>query len=112
MQTLNSQPDSMDWQVYRNDSTVLTLVLVDTNDVALDLTDWNFSGQVRQFPTNTAVLDAMDIVKNANVLTIGLDTTNLDVMNYFDIQGVNTVTSTVSTILTGTIYVQEDVTRI
>jgi hypothetical protein len=111
METLNSQPDSMDWQVYRNDSTVMTLVLVDSNDVALDLTDWNFSGQVRQFPTNTAVLDAMDIVKNANVLTIGLDTTNLDVMNYFDIQGVNATTSTVSTILTGTIYVQEDVTR-
>jgi hypothetical protein len=111
METLNSQPDSMDWQVYRNDSTVMTLVLVDTNDVALDLTDWEFTGQVRQFPTNTAVLDAMDIVKNENILTIGLDTTNLDVMNYFDIQGVNDVTSTVSTILTGTIYVQEDVTR-
>lgn len=111
MQTLNSQPDSMDWQVYRNDSTVMTLVLVDTNNVALDLTDWDFTGQVRQFPTNTSVLDAMDIVKNENVLTVGLDTTNLDVMNYFDIQGVNAVTDTVSTILTGTIYVQEDVTR-
>lgn len=111
MQTLNSQPDSMDWQVYRNDSTVMTLVLVDTDNVALDLTDWTFTGQVRQFPTNTSVLDAMDIVKNENVLTVGLDTTNLDVMNYFDIQGVNSNTSTVSTILTGTIYVQEDVTR-
>lgn len=101
----------MDWQVYRNDSTVMTLVLVDTDNVALDLTDWTFTGQVRQFPTNTSVLDAMDIVKNENVLTVGLDTTNLDVMNYFDIQGVNSNTSTVSTILTGTIYVQEDVTR-
>jgi hypothetical protein len=112
MQTLNSQPDSMDWQVYRNDSTVLTLVLVDTNDVALDLTDWDFAGQVRQFPTNIEVLDSMNIVKNENILTIGLDTTDLDVMNYFDIQGVNDVTGTVSTILTGTIYVQEDVTRL
>lgn len=111
MQTLNSQPDSMDWQVYRNDSTVLTLVLVDSNDVALDLTDWEFTGQVRQFPTNETILDSMNIVKNANILTIGLDTTNLDVMNYFDIQGVNEVTGTVSTILTGQIYVEEDVTR-
>lgn len=101
----------MDWQVYRNDNTALTLVLVDTNNVALDLTDWDFTGQVRQFPTNTVVLDAMDIVKNNNVLTVGLDTTNLDVMNYFDIQGVNSVTGTVSTILTGQIYVEEDVTR-
>ena len=112
METLNSQPPSMDWQVYRYDNTVMTLVLVDSNDVKLDLTDWEFNGQVRQFPTNTEVLDALDIVKNENVLTIGLDSTNLDVMNYFDIQGINSETETVSTILTGTIYVQEDVTRL
>lgn len=112
METLNSQPPAMDWEVYRNDNTVMTLVLVDTNDAKLDLTDWEFSGQVRQFPTNNTVLDAFDIVKNENVLTIGLDSTNLDVMNYFDIQGTNTNTETVSTILTGTIYVQEDVTRL
>ncbi len=111
MQTLNSQPDSMDWRVYRNDSTVLTLVLVDTEDNPLDLTDWTFTGQVRQFPTNTTVLDSMEIVKNANILTIGLDTTNLDVMNFFDIQGVNGTTEKISTILTGTIYLEEDVTR-
>jgi hypothetical protein len=86
-------------------------VLVDNNDAALDLTNWTFTGQVRQFPTNTVVLDSMDIVKNSNILTIGVDTTNLDVMNFFDIQGVNSTTQNVSTILTGTIYVQEDVTR-
>ena len=111
MQTLYSQPDSMDWRVYRNDSTVMTLVLVDTNDVPLDLSDWTFTGQVRQFPTNTVVLDSMDIVKNANILTIGLDTQNLDVLNFFDIQGINGTTNKIVTILTGTINVQEDVTR-
>jgi hypothetical protein len=89
----------------------LTLVLVDTNNVALDLSDWTFTGQVRQFPTNETVLDSMEIVKNENILTIGLDTTNLDVMNFFDIQGVNGITEKISTILTGTIYVEEDVTR-
>jgi hypothetical protein len=112
MEILNSQPPAMDWQVYRNDNTVMTLVLVDSNDVKLDLTDWEFSGQVRQFPSNTEVITAMDIVKNENVLTVGLDTTELDVMNYFDIQGINDNSGTVSTILTGTIYVQEDVTRL
>lgn len=111
METLNVQPPAMDWEVYRNDNTVLTLVLVDSNNAKLDLTDWDFDGQVRQFPTNQTVLDSMSIVKNENVLTIGLDTTDLDVMNYFDVQGTNSVTGTVSTILTGTIYVQEDVTR-
>ena len=111
MEVLNSQPDNLEWRVYRNDSTVLTLVLVDTNNKPLDLTDWEFEGQVRQFPTNTTVLDSMNIVKNQNVLTIGLDTADLDVMNHFDIQGVNQNTEKVSTILTGTIYVEEDVTR-
>ena len=111
METLNTQPPSMDWQIYRNDNTVMTLVLVDSEDKKLDLTDWTFTGQVREFATDTEVIQAFDIIKNENVLTIGLDATNLKVMNYFDIQGINTVTETVSTILTGTIYVQEDVTR-
>ena len=112
METLSTQPPAMDWEVYRADNTVMTLVLVDANDKKLDLTDWEFAGQVRQFPADTEVIQAMDIVKNENVLTIGLDTINLEVMNFFDIQGTNTNTSTVSTILTGTIYVQEDVTRL
>ena len=111
METLNNQPPSMDWQIYRNDNTAMTLVLVNSEDKKLDLTDWTFTGQVREFATDTEVIQAFDIIKNENVLTIGLDATNLKVMNYFDIQGINTVTETVSTILTGTIYVQEDVTR-
>jgi hypothetical protein len=111
MKVLNAQPPAMDWKVYRNDNTVMTLVLVDSDNNALDLTDWDFAGQVRQFPTNSTVLDALEIVKNENVLTVALDTSDLDVMNFFDIQGTNDVTTTISTILTGTIYVQEDVTR-
>jgi hypothetical protein len=112
METLDNLPPSMDWQVYKNDTTTMTLVLVDTNNNALDLTDWDFAGHVKQLPSDTLVLDVMGIVKNENVLTIALTSTNLDVMNYFDIEGINTVTGKVSTILTGTIYVQEDVTRL
>jgi len=111
MEVLNSQPDNLEWRVYRSDSTVLTLVLVDTNNEPLDLSGWEFSGQVRQFPTNETVLDSMNIVRNEHVLTIGLDTQNLDVMNFYDIQGINEDLGKVSTILRGTIYVEEDVTR-
>lgn len=112
MDTLISQPPAMDWQVYKHDTTTMTLVMVDSNNNALDLTDWDFAGHVKQLPSDTLVLDVMGIVKNENVLTIALTTDNLDVMNYFDIQGTNTVTGKVSTILTGTIYVQEDVTKL
>lgn len=111
MEILNSQPDDLEWRVYRSDSTALTLVLVDTNDKPLDLTDWEFEGQVRQFPSNNTILNSMNIVKNQHVLTIGLNTTTLDVTNFFDIQGTNQNTGKVSTIVRGTIYVEEDVTR-
>ena len=111
MEVLNSQPDNLEWRVYRSDTTVLTLVLVDTNNKPLDLTGWEFEGQVRQFPTNETILDSMNIVRNEHVLTIGLDTQNLDVMNFFDIQGFNQDSGKNSTILRGTIYVEEDVTR-
>jgi len=68
METLDNLPPSMDWQVYKNDTTTMTLALVDTNNNALDLTDWDFAGHVRQLPSNNAILDVMGIVKNENVL--------------------------------------------
>lgn len=111
METLNLQPPLLEWRVYRNDSSVLTLVLVDSNDVALDLTDWEFSGKVREFPTSTEVLTTMTIAKNENILTIGLDTTNLEQISSFDVQGVNETLGKTSTIVRGNIFVEEDVTR-
>jgi len=111
METLNVRPPSMQWNVYRDDTTVLTLVLLDTSGQALDLTNWEFTGKVRQFPKSVDVLDDLSIVKNENILTIGLDTNPLDTVSYFDIQGINQDTEKISTILSGQIYVEEDVTR-
>lgn len=111
METLNVRPPSMQWNVYRDDTTVLTLILLDLDGNALDLTDWDFTGKVRQFPRSAGVLDTLQITQIENVLTIGLDTTDLDTVSYFDIQGDNQVTGKISTILSGQIYVEEDVTR-
>ena len=111
MEILNVQPDTMEWRVYRNDSTVLTLVLVDPDDVAIDLGDWTFTGAVRQFPTSTTTLSVFDIDKNENFLTMTLNTNSLDTISYFDIQGTNNATGKVITVLKGQIYVEEDVTR-
>ena len=55
--------------------------------------------------------NVLSIVKNQNILTIGLDTNSLDTVSYFDIQGINQDTEKISTILSGQIYVEEDVTR-
>lgn len=111
METLNLQPPSIEWRVYRNDSTPMTILLADSEGRELDLTDWTFAGKVREYPTDATVITTLAIVKNGNVLTIELDTENLPLMSYFDIEGTNTTNSKVSTVLRGQIFVEEDVTR-
>ena len=111
METLNLIPPSVEWQTYRNDTTEMTMILVDENDTALDLTDWTFTGKVREYPSDVAVLETLTITKNENALTIVLDNSDLPLTSYFDIEGVNSETNKVSTVLKGRIAVEEDVTR-
>jgi hypothetical protein len=111
METLNLIPPSIEWQTYRGDSTEMTVLLVDENDAALDLTDWEFTGKVREYPSDASVIETLTITKNANALTIVLDNSDLPLTSYFDIEGVNSETDKVSTVLRGRIAVEEDVTR-
>lgn len=111
METLNLQPPMIEWRVYRNDNAVMTLVLVDSANAALDLTGWTFSGLVREYPTDETQLSELSIIKNDNVLTVGLDTINLTNMSYFDIQGSYNNGEKLSTVIRGQIFVEEDVTR-
>ena len=111
METLNLVPPSVEWQTYRNDTTEMTVFLVDENDAALDLTDWTFTGKVREYPSDAAVLETLNITKDANALTIALDNSDLPLTSYFDIEGTNSVNNNVSTVLRGRIAVEEDVTR-
>lgn len=111
METLNLQPPSVEWLTYRNDTTTLTVVLVDENDAALDLTDWTFTGKVREYPSDAAVIETLTITKVDNVLTVELDNSALPITSYFDIEGINSDNANVSTVLRGRIAVEEDVTR-
>jgi hypothetical protein len=111
MEILDLQPPTIEWRVYRNDTSPMTVLLSDSNGNALDLTDWDFDGKVREYPLDAAVVTTLVIVKNGNVLTIELDTTDLPMISYFDIQGTNSVNSKVSTVLRGQIFVEEDITR-
>jgi len=111
METLNLQPPSVEWMVYRNDTTELTMLLVDENDAALDLTDWNFTGKVREYPSDASVLVTLTITKVDNALTVVLDNSELPLISYFDIEGINSDNANVSTVLRGRISVEEDVTR-
>jgi len=111
MDILNVQPPTIEWRVYRNDTTTLTVVLTNSNGGAVDLTDWTFESLVREYPTDGAAITEMGIVKNANTLTLTLDTSDLTLVSYFDIQGINTESNKVSTVLRGQIFVEEDITR-
>ncbi len=111
MDILNVQPPTIEWRGYRNDTTTLTVVLTDSNGAALDLTDWNFESKVREFPSSAEPITEMSIVKNANTLTLALDTADLTMISYFDIQGTNSVNDKISTVLRGQIFVEEDITR-
>ena len=111
MQILNLQPPTMEWRLYRNDTSVMTLILVDSNDAPIDLDSWDFIGYVREFPTNETAIAELFIEKNENVLTVDVSNANLPLMSYFDIQGTNSVTGQVNTIISGQIIMQEDVSR-
>lgn len=108
---LNAQPPQFEWRVYRNDSTVLTIAMVDSRQNAIDLTGWAFTSKVREFPDSATMITELQITVNQNFLTCILDTDNLERVNYFDIQAYNSSTNQTKTILTGTIYVEEDITR-
>jgi hypothetical protein len=111
METLNLQPPTIEWRVYRNDTSPMTILLADSEGRDLDLTDWTFAGKVREYPADATVVTTLAIVKNGNVLTIELDTEQLPLLSYFDIEGINSVNSKVSTVLRGQILVEEDITR-
>lgn len=108
---LNAQPPNLEWRVYRNDSTVLTIAMVDKNNSAIDLTGWVFTSKVRQMPTSPDVVTTPTIQVNQNFITLTLNTLDLKRINYFDIQANNETTNQTKSILFGTIYVEEDVTR-
>jgi len=111
MDILDLQPPTIEWRVYRNDSAPMTILLADSDGNALDLEDWDFEAKVREYPLDAAVVTTMSIVKNENVLTIELDTTDLPMISFFDIEGINNVNNKVNTVLRGQIFIEEDVTR-
>ncbi len=50
----------------------MTVLLADSEGRELDLTDWDFAGKVREYPTDATVITTLSIVKNGNVLTVEL----------------------------------------
>lgn len=111
MNTVESVPASLDWNVYKGDTARLNLILRDQNNELMDLSDYSFSGQIRLLPKSTEILQEITVTKSDSVVTIIIeDTNNLPRTSYFDIQANNT-DGTIQTFVKGTINAEDDVTR-
>lgn len=108
---INNQPPKFEWRVYRNDTTALTMAALDGDGNPYDLTDYTIEAQVRLDPTDATTVGNITVTAQDNVITLDLDTTGLDTINYFDVELVNLSTDKKTTILYGTIFLEEDITR-
>jgi hypothetical protein len=108
---INAQPPKFEWRVYRNDTTSLTMAALNDDGSPFDLTDYTIQAEARLEPTATTTVGTITVTAQDNIITLDLDTTGLDVINYFDVEVVHVPTEKKTTILYGTIFVEEDVTR-
>ena len=107
---INNQPPKFEWRVYRNDSANLTVAALDDAGKPFDLSIYELTGMVREDPNSVDPISTLGITVQDNIITVSLDTTSLPTISYFDIQSVNTETFKTTTILYGTIFLEEDIT--
>lgn len=108
---VNNQPPKFEWRVYRGDSTDLTVAALDDNGNQFDLSDYELEGAIREYPTDANVIDNLTIEVTENIINISLPTLDLPTMSYFDVQATNNTTGKITTLLAGSIFLDEDVTR-
>ena len=108
---VNAQPPKFEWRVYRNDTTSLTIAALNDDGTPYDLSDLGLWGLVKEDPQNEDAITNLMIEVQDNIITIGLDTSNLPTMSYFDVQADDLVTGKNTTILYGTIFLEEDISR-
>ncbi len=106
-QVVNAQPPKFEWRVYRNDTSTLTIAALNNDGSQFDLTGYEFTGYVREYPQGD-VLTNLDIEHQDNIITIGLDTSELPSMCYFDVESIKD--GVIKTILYGTVFVEDDIT--
>lgn len=111
MNTVDSVPATLDWNLYRGDTARINIVLRDESNEVMDLSVYEFQGQVKASPKDIESLQEITITKSESAITLLIpDTSNLPRKAYFDIQSTHT-SGDVQTILKGNINVEDDVTR-
>lgn len=89
----------------------MTILVQDDQGKDIDLTEYSFLGQIRQDPADAEALQDLSIEVDGNVISVTVsETSSLPRMSYFDIQATKPDT-TISTILKGQIYTEDDISR-
>jgi hypothetical protein len=111
MDIISNIPATLEWHVYKGDTTTMTIVVQDDQGTDIDLSTYEFLGQIRQEPSDEEALQDLAITSNTNVLTVAIsETETLPRMSYFDIQATKE-DETVVTLLKGYIYTEDDISR-
>jgi hypothetical protein len=111
MDIISNVPATLEWRIYKGDTSTMTIVVQDDQGNDIDVTDYDFLGQIRQDPTDADELQDLAITADGNVISVTVsNTATLPRMSYFDIQTTKPDT-TVSTILKGYIYTEDDISR-
>ena len=111
MQTISSVPATIEWKVYKGDTSRPTIILEDDNGVAIDTEGFVYFGQIREEADAVDALQDLTITSVDNLITVDIDdSSSLPSLSYFDIQ-ITKEDDTVITILKGQIYAEDDVSR-
>lgn len=110
MEIINDVPASINWRVYKGDTSKVTMFVNDQDDNPVDLSGYVVTGQIRQNQDDTTKLQDLSIVTSENILYFQIaDSSSLPKTAYFDIQ--TTKNGETKTILSGRITTTWDVTR-
>jgi len=111
MDIISNVPATLEWRIYKGDTSTMTILVQDDQGKDIDVSAYDFLGQIRQDPTDADELQDLAITADGNVISVTIsNTTTLPRMSYFDIQATKPDT-TVSTILKGYIYTEDDISR-
>lgn len=111
MNLIDQLPPTIEWRVYSGDTARLTIFVVDSDDLPIDLSEYTFVGQIKTQPTaTTGVINLGITATDQGVVSLSIpDTSELSNQTYFDVQATSPE-DVVNTILRGVIIKEQDVT--
>ena len=113
MDLLDLTPPQLEWKIYKGDTSKFTILVLDEEGEALDISNYTFLSKLKNSAAQLIVNLVVTKLNNAITIEVPVATT-LTIANqrlYFDLQGTNNTTAEVTTFLNGTLFTEGDVTN-